>query len=272
MKLVAILITLAALAGCSSASDRVTKLEFGDAKVLATTGNLRLVTNRARIQPNGVALNTICTEPSPDYAIAFGSTASSTGSVTLANGNKGDFNASAGTSELATALAGRSAGVLALRDGLYAACQSYANGVIGHDAYAIILSQYGDLLVALAGNSTDQAATVQTATTTTTAAAKAEDASSANKNAAGGATAPSAANATPSKDKATVATTKITSKTVDPMKKSTLAALLVACISENDPTRFRTGVGVPPIEKNGLLDSAFCKKVVAGALKMSTSS
>ncbi|MFL1876026.1 hypothetical protein ACIKT0_12700, partial [Hansschlegelia beijingensis] len=46
---------------------------------------------------------------------------------------------------------GRAAAVLALRDGLYAACQSYANGIIGHDAYAVILSQYGHLRVALVG-------------------------------------------------------------------------------------------------------------------------
>jgi hypothetical protein len=51
-------------------------------------------------------------------------------------------------------LAGRTAGVLALRDGLYAACQSYVNGVLGHDAYALVLSQYGNLLVALAGTQT----------------------------------------------------------------------------------------------------------------------
>jgi hypothetical protein len=47
--------------------------------------------------------------------------------------------------------AGRAEAVLALRDGLYTACQAYANGVLGQDAYAIILSQYGSLLVALVG-------------------------------------------------------------------------------------------------------------------------
>jgi hypothetical protein len=45
---------------------------------------------------------------------------------------------------------GRTAGVVALRDGLYYACQAYANQLIGKDAYALILSQYGNLLVALA--------------------------------------------------------------------------------------------------------------------------
>jgi hypothetical protein len=51
--------------------------------------------------------------------------------------------------ETITQLAGRTAGVVALRDGLYAACQPYANGVLGQDAYSLILSQYGSLLVRL---------------------------------------------------------------------------------------------------------------------------
>ena len=40
--------------------------------------------------------------------------------------------------------------MVALRDGLYSACQAYANQLIGKDAYSLILSQYGNLLVALA--------------------------------------------------------------------------------------------------------------------------
>ncbi len=55
-------------------------------------------------------------------------------------------------------MAGRTAGVVALRDGLYSACQAYANGIIGRRAYALILSQYGDLLVALAASGTSAAA------------------------------------------------------------------------------------------------------------------
>jgi hypothetical protein len=92
---------------------------------------------------------------------------------------------SATTTETATQLAGRTAGVLALRDGLYAACQSYVNGVLGHDAYAMILSQYGNLLVALAGTGT------------------------------GG-------NPTPYTP-----------------QEAAITAMLVACISEHDPTRVR---------------------------------
>jgi hypothetical protein len=55
------------------------------------------------------------------------------------------------SSETIALLTGRTAGVLALRDGLYYACQAYANGMIGKAAYALILSQYGKLLTNLVG-------------------------------------------------------------------------------------------------------------------------
>ncbi|NTI52818.1 hypothetical protein G6L94_31325 [Agrobacterium rhizogenes] len=251
-KLLLCMIVALLLSSCNAASNRVSSLQFGDAKVLTTTGNLRLVTSRARYQPNGVVLNTVCTEPSPDYAIAFGSNAALAGNATLPNGSKGDLTANYSSSEQATALAGRTAGVLALRDGLYAACQSYANGVIGHDAYAMILSQYGDLLVSLAGSSNaGAAATAETTGTATTDTGKVT------------------AGTTQPVQKLTTSTKVTGSASVDPMKKTTLAALLVACISEHDPTRFQNP---HPIRINALLSEQFCKQVVAGALKLATSS
>jgi hypothetical protein len=47
------------------------------------------------------------------------------------------------------ALAGRSTALLGLRDGLYRAYEAYANGVIGADAYALVLSRYGQLMTTL---------------------------------------------------------------------------------------------------------------------------
>jgi hypothetical protein len=111
-----------------------------------------MVTERPRQIDSGPPLPTICTEPSPDVAVAFGKSLAA--SVTEQGGTSGSGSLSVASTETATALAGRTAGVLALRDGLYAACQSYVNGVLGHDAYAVILSQYGNLLVALAGTGT----------------------------------------------------------------------------------------------------------------------
>jgi hypothetical protein len=46
-------------------------------------------------------------------------------------------------------LAGRSTALLALRDALFRACEAYANGIIGSDAYALVLSRYGQLMTTL---------------------------------------------------------------------------------------------------------------------------
>lgn len=91
----------------------------------------------------------LCSEPSPDFATAFGSTLKA-GANGGAGGVTAGLTGQADNTQAITAAAGRTAGVVALRDGLYSACQAYANGLIGKDAYALILSQYGNLLVALA--------------------------------------------------------------------------------------------------------------------------
>ena len=252
MRLASILILLLLLSACaSSPSSKVTNFSFGDTNVLATTGNLRLVTERTRTLPDGRPMSIVCTEPSPDYAIAFGQAASADLKASINNRGSGEGSANYAATEAATQLAGRTAGVLALRDGLYAACQSYANGVIGHDAYAMILSQYGDLLVSLVGGSAGSgggggAATAAAAGGTTVnvqTAASAPAKTSAAKDVSGSSS----------------------SSLADETKRSTMAALLVACISEQDPTR-----GDPNMRKSALLDPAFCKRVTTQALTLAT--
>ena len=145
----------ALVAGCESPNFRFTSADFGDAKALAAGGNLRLITERTRPLAGGAYASdrdwkVMCSEPSPDYLVTFNRKAdvqtqglvvenpSSKASVTLSSeetGSKGE---------------GRTAGVIALRDGLYAACQAYANGIIGQDAYSAILSQYGFLITTVA--------------------------------------------------------------------------------------------------------------------------
>ncbi len=110
-----------------------------------------LITSRP--SPAGVNPPVFCAQPSPDLATAFGETVQ--GGVTGGGGGvSGGVNGAVASTQSITALAGRTAGVVALRDGLYSACEAYANGMIGKDAYALILSQYGNLLVALAGDGT----------------------------------------------------------------------------------------------------------------------
>lgn len=136
----------AALAGCNSPNSRVSSVGFGSSKGIVTSGNLRLVTERRRHGYPPI----VCTEPSPDYMVAFDQTRTLT-SVRPSPAGEQRLEVDASTLEDVTEGTGREAAVLALRDGLYIACQSYANGVLGQDAYAIILSQYGNLLVALVG-------------------------------------------------------------------------------------------------------------------------
>lgn len=137
------------LAACDSPSAKVTQFRFGTANTLATTGNLRLVSERPRPGPDGSLLPIVCTEPSPDYAIAFGQNGNFNATVTVPEKATVGGGGAYAQTEAVTQLNGRAPAVLALRDGLFAACQAYANGVIGHDAYSMILSQYGTLLVAL---------------------------------------------------------------------------------------------------------------------------
>ena len=148
MRALAIGVVCLGLAGCDTPNFRTAQFQFGDSATLAATGNLRFVSERERRLPHTTA-SVVCTEPSPDYAVASGTDTSGTVKSTSTTSPISEGTLSLKTTETVVQLEGRSKGVLALRDGLYAACQAYANGIIGKDAYSVVLSQYGLLLVAL---------------------------------------------------------------------------------------------------------------------------
>jgi hypothetical protein len=110
-----------------------------------TSADVRVITER-RNPVTGQQV--VCSEPSPDVAKALSAAfaASAQGGNGTITGN-GAVNAS--TSEAAAELAGRSTALLGLRDGLFQACQAYANGAIGADTYALIISRYGQLMTTL---------------------------------------------------------------------------------------------------------------------------
>ncbi len=139
------------LAGCASPNERPVRSSVGTTPALVMGPNLRVVTQRERMIDGRGSIPTMCLEPSPDVVVAFGKTLDGKVSVVAETGLNGDQTLKLESKEDARDIAGRDKAVLALRDGLYAACQSYANGTLGHDAYALILSQYGNLLVALVG-------------------------------------------------------------------------------------------------------------------------
>ena len=135
------------LAGCSILEDEV---ERGFAQrepltsVTFTTADVRVIIQRNRSGYPPV----VCTEPSPDVAKALSAAAA----VSAQGGNgsaSGSFAGGGASAKAVAALAGRSTALLGLRDGLYRACEAYANGVIGANAYALVLSRYGQLMTTL---------------------------------------------------------------------------------------------------------------------------
>jgi hypothetical protein len=220
------------LGGCAIVADPNAwpqKFNYADSTTMASGAGVRFVNVRHREMPGGPPLSTMCSEPSPDAAIAFGTALSAQATI---NG-QGSGTGSASTSEGALALAGRTAGILALRDGLYATCQAYTNGALGQSAYALGLSQYGNLLVAITAHDADSAG----GNSVTNSSASPGAAS------AGG-------QASNPLNPALFAPTD-----------SARAALMVACISEYDPTRIgavdpKTGQPV----NNPVLDRNFCVK------------
>jgi hypothetical protein len=136
------------LVGCSFLEDDVAR-GFAQSWSLTpatfTTADVRMITQRNR---PGLPNPIICTEPSPDVAKALSTAAQLSGSG--GNGTAtGSLSAGGASAEVALALAGRSTALLGLRDGLFRACEAYANGVIGADAYALVLSRYGQLMTTL---------------------------------------------------------------------------------------------------------------------------
>jgi hypothetical protein len=210
------------------------KFKYGDSATMASGANIRFVNERRREMTGREdrPLPTMCTEPSPDVAVAFGTSLAAQATINnQAGANSGSANAS--TSEAALALAGRTASVLALRDGLYATCQAYTNGALGQSAYALGLSQYGNLLVALTAHDTGSPGG--------TSALSGGAAGAGDPAKAGTAGSSNAALFTPDDSEAT--------------------ALMVACISEYDPTRLgaRDPITRGPIT-NPVLSQEFCYK------------
>jgi hypothetical protein len=221
------------LGGCAVFADPNAwpqKFKYGDSANLASGAGIRFVNERQREMTGREdrPLPTMCTEPSPDVAIAFGTSLAAQASV---NG-QGAGSGSASTSEAALALAGRTASVLALRDGLYATCQAYTNGALGQSAYALGLSQYGNLLVALTAHDAGASGGTSTASGVTAAGVAATAGTAGSSNAA-----------------------------LFTANDSATAALMVACVSEYDPTRLGARDPITGgFKTNRVLTQDFCQK------------
>jgi hypothetical protein len=273
----------AGLGGCAIFADPNAwpqKFHYGDSANLASGTNVRYVNERWREMAGreDQPLPTMCTEPAPDVAVAFGTSLAA--SANISGQGSGGFGAN--TSEAALALAGRTASVLALRDGLYATCQAYTNGALGQSAYALGLSQYGNLLVALTahdagapgGTSAGAAGAPITISIPTVAPKTGSDESNPGTRKIPARFANAGDDDHPPLilvDGTDTATKKVTtpgSATPDPSiftpNDSARTALMVACISEYDPTRIGArNPGNGPPAYSGVLSEAFCREYIA---------
>ena len=136
----------ALLAGCSILEDTVQRgfqrSTIGNHPATYTTADIRVVSLRPH--PLG-GREIMCAEPSPDVARALATALSISAEIS----GKGGGSFGGGSAEAVAELAGRTTALLGLRDGLYRTCEAYANGIIGDDAYALVLSRYGQLMTTL---------------------------------------------------------------------------------------------------------------------------
>ena len=149
-----------ALSACGTQSEGgtffVTKM-LGDTSALVTSADVRLVistpvgvgTKAGQIIPRRV----VCAEPSPDLAKAVQNSFGLGTSLGVSNpaGVSGQFalSISKARAESAAQLGERLATIQLLRDGLYRACEAYANGAFGAVTYAVLLSRYDDTMVTM---------------------------------------------------------------------------------------------------------------------------
>ncbi len=168
------------LGGCGDywTSTVLRKRNLGEGQTLATTADLRLVTTtRPVYSQHGLVTprQIICAEPSPDVAkavsAALDATLSANVAVKAANapaeGNGSMASAlSKSRAEALAQMTRRLATIQLLRDGLYRACEAYANGAISDTTYAVLLSRYDKAMITMllgelaAGNFGDSLATL----------------------------------------------------------------------------------------------------------------
>jgi hypothetical protein len=99
----------------------------------------------------------ICAEPSPEvakaFSTAFGASAEAEAKAIPALSQAGDVRGalavSRARSEAIAQLGKRLGTIQLLRNGLFSACEAYANGAISPISYAFLLSRFGDVMVTL---------------------------------------------------------------------------------------------------------------------------
>ena len=91
----------------------------------------------------------VCAEPSPDVAQAVSGAISAAIKVEIAGKGGGAASFGRSAADAVAQLGERLGTIQLLRDGLYRACEAYANGAITSTTYAMIVSRYDDTMVTL---------------------------------------------------------------------------------------------------------------------------
>lgn len=147
-RLLAACVLLLPLTACGGRFDRIAfdrpgQSVFVDAEVRGVISTPSTIAGSDR---RPVPVNIVCPEPSPDVAKAVGRALEAY--VKIPEGP--DAGLRFGRSEALLQLASRTVTIQYLRDGLFHACQAYANGAIDHTMYAVLLSGVDDTLVTTA--------------------------------------------------------------------------------------------------------------------------
>lgn len=146
-------------AGCGNIFPYTSTLDtekrfLGDDSLVMTKAEHRAVVNvnvPAEQQGYGRVVPTriICAEPSPDVAKAVSEGVSGAAAAAAEGQGEGSIAASRSYAEAIAQLGERLATIQLLRDGLYRACEAYANGAISDTTYAVIVSGIDDTMVTL---------------------------------------------------------------------------------------------------------------------------
>lgn len=128
---------------------RTADLESG--VTLITDAKQRVVINVPARGANGFNIPTriVCAEPSPDVAQALSDSISAAIKVEVAGKGGGSAAFGRSTAESVAQLGERLGTIQLLRDGLYRACEAYANGAITRTTYSMIISRYDNAMVTL---------------------------------------------------------------------------------------------------------------------------
>ena len=140
------------LAACSAnwkSIHRTEKLDKGTTVI--TDAKQRIVTNTKAGGPDGLNRpdRIVCAEPSPDVAQALSDAISAGLKVEVAGQGSGAGTFGRSSAEAVAQLGERLGTIQLLRDGLYRACEAYANGAISNTSYSMILGRYDDVMVTM---------------------------------------------------------------------------------------------------------------------------